>query len=69
MNKISIETTYLYATPSFLGGMAYTLDMGRTLLVYNESATPIEADTKAIRNDWKAVGKDLMFSMQQYGQR
>ena len=68
MGKISIETSYLYAVPSFLGGMAQTLDIGGTLRVYNSSETPAEADAKAMRNDWKAVGKDLMSSMQKYEQ-
>jgi len=68
MGKLTTETSYLFATPSFFGGMASILDVGGTLVVYNESATPAEADTKATRNDWKAVGKDLMVSMQDYEQ-
>ena len=68
MGKLTTETSYLFATPSFLGGMATILDVGGTLVIYNESATPAEADTKAIRNDWKSVGKDLMVGMQEYGQ-
>lgn len=68
MGKLSLETSYLYANPSFLGGMAQTLDLGGTLLVYNTSDTPAEADAKAIGNDWKAVGKDILYSMNQYEQ-
>lgn len=68
MGKIRVETSYLYANPSFVGGMAMPLDMGGTLMVFNESATPMEADVKAISNDWKAVGKDLACSIQEYGQ-
>lgn len=69
MGRISVETSYLYANPSFVGGMAMTLDMGGTLMVFNESATSMEADIKAISNDWKAVGKDLGCSIQEYGQK
>ncbi len=69
MGKISVETSYLYANPSFIGGMASTLDMGGTLVVYNESLTPAEADIKALTNDWKAVGKDLAYSIEQYGEK
>ena len=69
MEKVSIETSYLYATPSFLGGFAKTLDLGGTLVVFNKSETPIEADAKAINNDWKAVGKDLTHSIKEYGQK
>lgn len=68
MGEVSMETGYLYATPSFLGGMAKTLDLGGTLVIYNESKTPDEADTKAMWNDWKAVGKDLTYSIREYGQ-
>ena len=67
MNKLTAETSYLFATPSFFGGMASVLDIGGTLLVYNQSSTPAEADTKAMKNDWKAVEKDLIVSMQEYG--
>ena len=63
---ISQETSYLFATPSFLGGMAHTLDLGGTLEMYNESSSPAKADAKAIRNDWKAVGQDIFSSMQQF---
>lgn len=69
MGKVSMETSYLYANPSFVGGMAMTLDMGGTLMVFNESSTPMEADVKAMSNDWKAVGKDLASSIQEYGQK
>ncbi len=69
MGKVSVETSYLFANPSFLGGMAVTLDMGGNMVIFNESATPMEADAKAISNDWKAVGKDLACSIQKYGQK
>ena len=67
MGDITRQTSYLYAIPSFLGGMAHTLDVGGTLQVYNENETPAEADTKALRNDWESVGNDLLDSMIEYG--
>lgn len=66
MGEVSVETSYLYANPSFFGGMAKILDMGGTLMIYNESRTPVEADMKAISNDWKAVGNDLAHSIQEH---
>lgn len=66
MGKISLETSYLYAVPNFLNGIAQTLDMGSTIVNYNGSDSPEDADFKALANDWKAVGKDLVFSMKQY---
>lgn len=68
MGEISPETTYLYARPSLIGGMAHVLDVGGTLQVFNVSDTSAKADTIALRNDWKAVGKDLHTSMMQYEQ-
>ena len=62
-------TFYLFSEPSFIGGMAYNLDLGNTLNVYNESETAEIADYKAIRNDWLAVGKDLGSSIKKHGQR
>lgn len=52
-------TDFLFARPSFLEGMARILDLGNTLSEYNESLTPEEADTRALRADWKAVGSDI----------
>jgi hypothetical protein len=52
-------TDYLFAKPSFLGGMASVLDLGSTLTEYNVSPTPEQADAIAIYNDWKAVGNDI----------
>ena len=52
-------TDYLYAEPSFLGGMARVLDLGDTLTNYNYSPSPESADTIAIQEDWRSVGDDL----------
>lgn len=67
MGDITRQTSYLYAVPTFLGGMAYTLDLGGTLEIYNENKTTTEADLKALRNDWEAVGNDIKNSMTKYG--
>ena len=53
------STDFLFAQPSFLGGMASTLDIGATLTVYNESRSPAEADAKALASDWHMVGEDI----------
>ncbi|MBI1812729.1 hypothetical protein HY285_03420 [Candidatus Peregrinibacteria bacterium] len=65
---MSPQTSYLYATPTFLQGMAITLDVGATLEQYNLSRTPEEADTKAMRADWRATGNDIRFAMKQHEQ-
>ena len=69
MNNISFETSYLFATPSFLSGMAQVLDMGGTMVEYNTQKTGIEADRIALLNDWMAVGNDLRTVMKQYEQQ
>lgn len=49
----------LYARPSFVEGMARALDLGGTLTEYNQSPTGAQADSYALRADWRAVGHDL----------
>ncbi len=58
----------LFAEPSFVGGLSSVVDIGATLQAYNGSASEAEADLKALRNDWRAVGDDLRASIQGYEQ-
>ncbi len=52
-------TGLLYAEPSFVEGLARTLDIGGTLEEYNYSRNGAEADRNALRSDWIQVGADL----------
>lgn len=56
---------FLFASPNFLTGCARTIDLGAVLnrSSYNFSATPEEADLRAIGHDWEAVGNDLRKAM------
>jgi len=54
---------YLFAQPSFLAGMSRALDLGGTFDDYNTSDTPRQADERALRSDWNAVGQDLRDAM------
>jgi phosphosulfolactate synthase (CoM biosynthesis protein A) len=56
----------LFATPSFIGGMARTLDLGSTLTQYNTSPTPQQADYIAISSDWIYTGNDIKYAMGQF---
>lgn len=56
----------LFAEPSFVEGMSRVLDLGATLQDYNFSDTEKEADVKALKNDWRAVGDDLKLSISNY---
>jgi len=50
---------FLFARPSFLGGMARVIDMGATLTEYNESMNGEQADLLALAMDYRAVGSDM----------
>lgn len=55
------RTDFLFASPSFLTGAGRVMDLGGVLEQdsYNMSATPEEADARAIATDWQMVGQDL----------
>lgn len=59
-------TFFLFVEPSCLEGAARLIDLGGTMNVYNESETAAEADALAIYNDWRAVGNDLRYAIQEY---
>lgn len=54
---------FLFAHPSILSGAARVLDLGGVFDDYNVSATPTQADARAARADWLAVGNDLATAM------
>ena len=58
----------LFAEPSFVEGMARVIDIGNTLQEYNTSKTDHEADSKALKNDWKMIGGDVKKAMNMYEQ-
>ena len=55
----------LFATPNFIGGMSYVLDLGSTLTQYNVSASPKQADFGAVSSDWVVTGNDIRHAMSQ----
>jgi hypothetical protein len=60
------NSDFLFARPSFLGGMARIFDFGGTLKIYNDSPNGAIADEKALRADWKAVGDCLRSALAEY---
>jgi hypothetical protein len=60
-----MSSDFLFARPSFIGGMARIFDFGGTLRVYNESATGELADARAFFEDWKALRDDLLAAVKQ----
>ena len=45
---------------SFLDGLGRLFDFGGTLANYNHSKSNDEADYRALRSDWEAIGNDML---------
>jgi hypothetical protein len=60
-----VKTDFLFAQPSFVSGVARTLDLWGQFDEYNRSETPNEADAQAIASDWFVVGQDLSDAIEQ----
>jgi hypothetical protein len=60
MGRYDEDTGFLFAHPGFLQGAAVVIDLGGTLVEYNVSGTPQEADARAIASDWAITGKDIL---------
>ena len=58
----------LFAEPSSIEGMSRVVDLGATMQIYNISETEQQADFEALRNDWRAIGDDLRYSIRMYEQ-
>jgi len=58
MNQ-KVRTDFLFAQPSFASGAVRILDLWGVFDDYNRSASPQEADGKAIAADWLVVGQEI----------
>jgi hypothetical protein len=63
--KVSAQTDFLFARPSFGSGVARALDLSGQFDAYNISTSEAEADQRAIASDWLAIGKDLGEALEQ----
>lgn len=63
------ETEFLFARPSFIEGFARIVDFGNTLNIYNDSKTVNEADLKALKSDFKMIGKDIASAVKVYDKK
>jgi hypothetical protein len=61
-----VKSGFLYADPSFLSGLSRTLDLHGLYDAYNASATPVEADARALAADWIVVGQDLQDAVDEF---
>ncbi len=66
--KKEVISSQLFARPSAIEGVARLLDLGITLQEYNASETENEADAKALKSDWHAVGIDMKSAVKKYEQ-
>jgi hypothetical protein len=59
------HSDFLVSMPSFLRGAGRIGDLfaSSSHFSYNESATPEQADARAIAHDWAQVGQDLARAM------
>ena len=51
---------FLFGKVSVMEGIGSILDLGGSMPEYNQSLTEEEADSRAIYNDFAAVGADLL---------
>ncbi len=58
---------FLFGGFGFWEGMARVLDLGGTMVVYNDSPTIEEADLRALSEDWQAVCDDIRNAITIYG--
>jgi len=68
MNELFVDhnSDFLFARPSFVGGIARILDLGGTMKIYNNSPTGEIADMIALGSDWRAVANELIDSITQH---
>jgi len=67
MSKYCEDTGFLFSSPSWVQGVASAMDLGGTLVEYNVSKTPQEADVRAIASDWAITGKDIQRAAENFG--
>jgi len=61
-----MNNLFLFGSFGFFEGIGRVVDLGGTMVVYNESPTSEEADMNALSSDWHAVGDDLRVAMNAY---
>ena len=52
--------------PSWISGVARTLDLGAQFDSYNQSPTGKIADARALFSDWRIVGETLASAMREF---
>lgn len=60
------ESSLLFVKPCFSRGVSRIIAPYGRIVSYNYSSSGKEADTRAIRSDWRAVGRSLLLAMNKY---
>ena len=63
------RTDFLFAKPSFIGGLASVLDLGSSLAVYNESPDVEVADALSLESDWRVTGEDIKSAIEIWAEK
>jgi hypothetical protein len=62
-------TDYLFENNDFFTGMMLAFNLDGNFFNYDESNDEQESDAKAIENDWRVVGQDLIMAAVSYEQK
>lgn len=66
-NKMRQSSTFrMIVVPSFLTGIASAIDFTASLPRINISDSDLQADISALKSDWKAVGSDFQFALDEW---
>jgi hypothetical protein len=57
--RAGIRSTFLFAVPTWQEGVGRLVDFANVLTAYNVTKPPEDADSRAIAQDWRAVGDEL----------
>lgn len=57
--KKKFVTDFLFSTPTFLSGAATVISLNGNFYRFNVSKSEIEADNKALENDFRMIGQDI----------
>jgi hypothetical protein len=63
--KDQILSDVLFARPSFAEGVGRIMDLSNSLNAYNDSRSGTEADLRALRRDWMAIGHDVRVALEE----
>lgn len=61
----TLPTTFLTSDSTVFTGMASAMNIGGNFYGFNSSATPVEADRRALASDWGMTGKDVASALAQ----